>query len=112
MPDKKDALRYLKALESFLYRNKGLKSDIQLIFSSRPQGYNGEFDKFNPFVWSINDLSNTDFNSYSDAWLSQRIKNEEELVEARDRIARGMRYLQLCKPCNNSFASNCYVDDR
>ena len=58
--------------------------------SSRPQGYNGEFDRFQPLQWIINDLSQDDFQLYCAAWLTQRIKSVEERQEAEERIRRGM----------------------
>ena len=58
--------------------------------SSRPQGYHGEFDRFQPLRWEINDLSQDDFYRYSADWLSERIKNQEERAEAEERIKRGM----------------------
>src|ERR1700693_5054474 len=59
--------------------------------SSRPQGYNGEFDRFEPLRWEINDLSESDFDDYCSAWLTERIRNAAERAEAEDRIRRAMK---------------------
>lgn len=90
VPSKDDRDALLKDCDAFLYRCSGEKADIQIVMSSRPQGYHGEFDRFQPLRWVINDLSQRDFNQYSTDWLSERIKNPEERAEAEERIKRGM----------------------
>ena len=90
VPNKDDRDAMLKDFDAFLYRCSGENVDLQIVMSSRPQGYHGEFDRFQPLRWVINDLSQSDFDKYSADWLSERIKNKEERAEAEDRIKRGM----------------------
>jgi hypothetical protein len=90
VPNKDDRDAMLKDCDAFLYRCSGENVDLQIVMSSRPQGYHGEFDCFQPLRWVINDLSQDDFSRYSADWLSERIKNQEERAEAEDRIKRGM----------------------
>ena len=90
VPNKDDRDAMLKDCDAFLNRCSGENVDLQIVMSSRPQGYHGEFDRFQPLRWIINELSQDDFNEYSAAWLSERIKNPEERTEAEDRIKRGM----------------------
>ena len=90
VPNKDDRDVMLKDFDAFLYRCSGENVDLQIVMSSRPQGYHGEFDRFQPLRWVINDLSQSDFDKYSADWLTERIKNKEERAEAEDRIKRGM----------------------
>ncbi|MES2594869.1 MAG: hypothetical protein V4662_06020 [Verrucomicrobiota bacterium] len=90
VPNKDDRDALLREFDAFLYRCSGENVDLQIVMSSRPQGYHGEFDRFQPLRWVINDLSESDFNQYSADWLSERIKNPEERLEAEERIKRGM----------------------
>jgi hypothetical protein len=90
VPNKDDRDAMLKDFDAFLYRCSGENVDLQIVMSSRPQGYHGEFDRFQPLRWVINDLSQDDFYRYSADWLSERIKNQEERAEAEERIKRGM----------------------
>ena len=90
VPNKDDRDAILKDCDAFLYRCNGENVDLQIVMSSRPQGYHGEFDRFQPLRWVINDLSEEDFYQYSADWLSERIKNPEERIEAEERIKRGM----------------------
>lgn len=90
VPNKDDRDTILKDCDAFLYRCSGEEVDLQIVMSSRPQGYHGEFDRFQPLQWVINDLTPKDFYRYSADWLSERIKNPEERTEAEERIKRGM----------------------
>ncbi len=90
VPNKEDRDSILNDFDSFLYRCVGDEVNIQIIMSSRPQGYNGEFDRFDPFRWVINELSQDDFSAYCEAWLNERIFKIEEREEAKDRISRGL----------------------
>jgi len=90
VPNKESRDEILKDCDAFIFRCSGENADLQIVMSSRPQGYNGEFDRFEPIRWRINDLSEKDFNSYCHAWLQERIKNADERMEAEDRIRRGM----------------------
>lgn len=78
-------------LNTFLDRCEGEASDIQVILSSRPQGYRGEFDVFDPIEWHIGDLSRVDFDSYATRWFEERIPNLDERTDARRRIEDGMK---------------------
>jgi len=90
VPNKESRDEILKDCEAFIFRCSGENADLQIVMSSRPQGYNGEFDRFEPIQWKINDLGQEDFNAYCDAWLHERIKSSDERIEAQDRIRRGM----------------------
>jgi hypothetical protein len=81
----------LKDCDAFIYRCSGEEADLQIVMSSRPQGYNGEFDRFEPLRWRINDLSESDFSEYCGAWLGERIRSAEDRAEAEERIKRGMQ---------------------
>ncbi|MBS0206421.1 MAG: hypothetical protein JSS49_26320 [Planctomycetes bacterium] len=90
IPNKDDRDALLKDCDSFLNRCDGENVDLQIVMSSRPQGYHGEFDRFQPLRWRINDLSIDDFNQYAADWLTERIRNSDERREAEERIKRGM----------------------
>lgn len=90
VPNKDDRDTILKDCDSFLYRCAGENVDLQVVMSSRPQGYHGEFDRFQPLRWIINDLTEKDFFQYSSDWITERIKNPDERAEAEERIKRGM----------------------
>lgn len=79
-----------KKLQIFLDRCDSEDCDVNVILSSRPQGYRGEFDGFEPLEWQVVDLSRDDFDDYSDRWLSERIPNTEERADARQRVTDGM----------------------
>lgn len=65
--------------------------DLQTILSTRPQGYRGEFDGFNPLSWRILKLSRSDFDDYSQRWIAERIANLDERKDAENRVEEGMR---------------------
>jgi hypothetical protein len=90
VPYKADRDAILKDMDAFLFRSSGENADLQVVLSSRPQGYNGEFDRFQPLRWVINDLKEPEFMSYCNSWLSHRVKRPEERSEAEERISRGM----------------------
>jgi len=90
VPNKESRDEIIKDCDAFIFRCSGENADVQIVMSSRPQGYNGEFDRFQPLQWRINELSEEDFTAYCHAWLNERIKNAEERSEAEDRIRRGM----------------------
>ncbi|MDB5780907.1 MAG: hypothetical protein JWQ50_822 [Caballeronia mineralivorans] len=91
VPNKESRDNILKDCDAFIYRCMGEKADVQVVMSSRPQGYNGEFDRFEPLRWTINDLSKSNFDEYCHVWISERIKSAEERGEAEERISRGMK---------------------
>lgn len=80
-----------RELGTFISRCDGESCDLQLILSSRPQGYRGEFDGFDPIEWKVVDLRRPDFDDYADRWLNQRIPMDDEREDARRRIAEGMQ---------------------
>ena len=90
VPNKESRDEILKDCDAFIFRCSGENADLQIVMSSRPQGYNGEFDRFEPVRWRINDLSGEDFKTYCNAWLHERIKNADECLEAEERLSRGM----------------------
>ena len=77
-------------LQVFLRRIGSENGDVQVILSSRPKGYSGEFEGFEPITWELNDLERSDFDEYCDCWLKKRIFDTEERSEAKERINRGM----------------------
>jgi hypothetical protein len=77
-------------LRVFLRRIDSENGDVQVILSSRPKGYSGEFEGFKPIKWELNELEKSDFDEYCDCWLKKRIPDTEERSEAKERINRGM----------------------
>ena len=78
-------------LKAFLRRvRKGANSDIQVVLSSRPQGYNQEFLTFEPTTWAIQDLDTESLDRYCTAWLAHRIRDDHERIEARKRIDKAI----------------------
>lgn len=77
-------------LRVFLRRIDSENGDVQVILSSRPKGYSGEFEGFEPITWELNELEKPDFDEYCDCWLKNRILDIEERSEAKERINRGM----------------------
>jgi len=80
----------IENLQVFLRRIDSENGDIQVILSSRPKGYSGEFEVFEPITWELNELERIDFDEYCDCWLRKRILDTEERSEAKERINRGM----------------------
>lgn len=80
-----------RELQIFLDRCESEDCDVNVILSTRPQGYRGEFDGFQPLEWHVVDLSRKDFDDYSDRWLAERIANTDERADARQRVADGMK---------------------
>ena len=80
-------------LEIFLRRcaAEGAEANVQVILSSRPQGYRGEFDKYQPLEWQVVDLDRSDFDAYSECWLKERIPNSDEREDARQKLAAGLK---------------------
>ena len=79
-----------RELEIFLDRCECEECDVNVILSSRPQGYRGEFDGFEPLEWQVVDLSRDDFDKYAECWLKERIAKTEERADAHQRVADGM----------------------
>lgn len=80
----------IENLQVFLRRIDSENGDVQVILSSRPKGYSGEFEEFEPITWELNELGKADFDEYCDCWLKKRILDTEERSEAKERINRGM----------------------
>ena len=80
----------IENLQVFLRRIDSENGDVQVILSSRPKGYSGEFEEFEPITWELNELEKADFDEYCDCWLKKRILDTEERSEAKERINRGM----------------------
>lgn len=51
VPGKDDRERVVKATEAFVLRCQVAQCDLQLVLSSRPQGYGNEFEKYGPVRW-------------------------------------------------------------
>lgn len=79
-----------RELQIFLDRCESEECDVTVILSSRPQGYRGEFDGFDPLEWHVVDLSRQDFDEYSNRWFAERIANTDERADARQRVTDGM----------------------
>jgi predicted NACHT family NTPase len=88
-PSSRDTI--FRELITFLDRCEGESCDIQIILSSRPQGYRGECDGFEPIEWNVVDLDRADFDDYADRWLKERIPDVDERKDARRRIDEGMQ---------------------
>lgn len=78
-------------LHKFLDRCEGESCDLQVILSTRPQGYRGEFDGFEPMEWHVVELARKDFMEYTSRWLKERIVDEDERADALQRIKDGMK---------------------
>jgi|GEM_PF-3750963 len=90
VPNPETRQQIIENLQTFLRRVDSEQGDIQVILSSRPKGYSGEFEGFEPITWELNELEISDFNEYCDQWLKNRIRDEDERSEAKERIRRGM----------------------
>ena len=91
VPHPETRKQILENLQIFLRRVKAENGDIQLLLSSRPKGYSGEFDSFKPLVWELNELQRPEFDEYCTLWIDRRIRDAEERREAKERIDRGMQ---------------------
>ena len=91
VPNLKTRQSIVEHLRIFVNRVEAADGDLQIIFSSRPKGYAGEFDQFSPLVWEVNDLAHSDFDDYSERWLERRIRDADERVLALQQIAAGMQ---------------------
>lgn len=83
--------RIFEELDRFVDRCGAEPVDFQLILSSRPQGYHGEYDRFTPVEWHVCDLDRKDFDSYAGRWISARITGSDERADAMARIEMGLR---------------------
>jgi hypothetical protein len=90
VPNPEIRRQIIENLHIFLRRIDAENGDVQVILSSRPKGYSGEFDVFEPITWELNELERPDFDEYCDRWLKNRIKDTEARNDAQERINRGM----------------------
>lgn len=90
VPNPETRRQIIANLQVFLRRIDSENGDIQVILSSRPKGYSGEFEGFEPITWELNELERPDFDEYCDCWLKNRIRDAEDRSEAKERINRGM----------------------
>ncbi|GFE69009.1 NACHT domain-containing NTPase [Chroococcus sp. FPU101] len=90
VPNIETRQKIIENLRIFVNRVEAEKGDLQVILSSRPNGYSGEFDEFKPVTWKLNELERPDFDEYCEQWLKQRIPSAEERREAKERIEAGM----------------------
>ncbi|MDZ8091392.1 MAG: hypothetical protein RMZ42_05555 [Nostoc sp. DedQUE05] len=90
VPNSETRREIIANLQVFLRRIDSENGDIQVILSSRPKGYSGEFEGFEPITWELNELERPDFDEYCDCWLKNRIRDAEDRSEAKERINRGM----------------------
>lgn len=90
VPNLETRRQIIENLQVFLRRIDSENGDIQVILSSRPKGYSGEFEGFEPITWELNELDKPDFDEYCDCWLKNRIRDAEERTDAKERINRGM----------------------
>lgn len=79
-----------RELQVFLDRCKAEGSDLQLVLSTRPQGYRGEFSGFDPIEWDILDLTRDQFNGYATDWMNTRVLIPDERKDASERINAAM----------------------
>jgi hypothetical protein len=91
VPNRDARTLILEDASAFVRRCRdGEGADLQLVLSSRPQGYYGEFQQFEPTTWTILDLPRRDFDSYCSAWLNLRVTDPYLRTEADDRLRRAM----------------------
>ena len=91
VPNPETRQKIIENLRVFVNRVKAEQGKLQVILSSRPNGYSGEFSEFEPVTWKLNDLERADFDEYCDQWLQQRIPSAEERGEAKEKIEAGMQ---------------------
>ncbi len=90
VPNPETRQKIIENLRIFINRIESENGNLQVILSSRPNGYSGEFDEFKPVAWKLNELDRQDFNEYCEQWLKLRIPSTEEQREAKERIEAGM----------------------
>ena len=90
VPNRDTRQKIIENLKIFVNRIQAEKGNLQVILSSRPNGYSGEFDEFKPLIWEVNELEKADFDEYCEQWLKQRIPSLEERREAKEKIEVGM----------------------
>jgi hypothetical protein len=90
VPNSEMRRQIIDNLQIFLRRIEAETGNTQVILSSRPKGYSGEFKIFEPITWELNELERPDFDEYCDCWLKNRILDSEERRDAQERINRGM----------------------
>jgi hypothetical protein len=84
-------------LQTFARRARDTASPtmLSIILSTRPQGYNREFDILEPFIWSIEDLDQGQFWNYCDSWLLERVPDRDDRQMARARVDSGLDAIEV-----------------
>lgn len=78
-------------LRKFVGRCDLESARTQIIVSTRPQGYRGEVDGFDPVEWHVEELSRINFDLYCERWLNARLpSSHDERDDAKSRIHSGM----------------------
>ena len=90
VPNPETRATIFKQLEIFIDRSMGENSNVQLLLSTRPQGYRGEFKGFKPVEWVAQDLEKDLFDRYCVDWLELRIPSTDDRADAQKRISNGM----------------------
>ncbi|WP_157464589.1 NACHT domain-containing protein [Crocosphaera chwakensis] len=90
VPNPETRQKIIENLRVFVNRVNAENGKLQVILSSRPNGYSGECSEFEPVTWKLNDLERTEFDEYCDQWLKQRIPSAEEQREAKEKIEGAM----------------------
>ena len=74
----------------FLRRVGAGSGRVQLLCSTRPQGYDREFEAFEPRTYTIQDLRDEQFEEYCRAWLDERVADPNERSDALERVRNGL----------------------
>lgn len=91
VPNRDARARIITDAEVFLRRARtGERADVQVIVSTRPQGYNQEFAPLSPLTWTIDSLSTEQFYEYCASWLARRVPDCNEQADALIRVKHGM----------------------
>ncbi|MGK7958042.1 MAG: NACHT domain-containing NTPase, partial [Crocosphaera sp.] len=90
VPNPETRRKIIENLRVFVNRVKAENGKLQVILSSRPKGYSGEFSEFEPVIWQLNKLERADFDEYCERWLQQRSSSAEEQREAKEKIEAAM----------------------
>ena len=92
VPNNEARSSILSDLQTFLRRARTAgDADVQVLLSSRPQGYNNDFATFEPLTWTIQTLSQDQVDRYSEAWLGHRLADSHDRADARARFATAMK---------------------
>lgn len=70
VPNQQTRQKIVDNLIIFVNRIEAENGNLQIIMSSRPNGYSGEFNEFDPCKWEVNELQRSEFNEYCEKWLT------------------------------------------